>query len=190
MAYLDRAFTALKETIRLKSVNGSKIRILAGFIVMKYNEHKVGILKKDMAKLGVDDVTIINPGVRDLEQGKNYLPEDKSYWSYDIEAFENNILKPNIQPNKRCDWIYYSLATHMNRDIIPCCRDPKGEQVMRNLLNQGLDEIWNGEPYITFREQIIKDQKQVEIYKLCSSYPASQTHWGLAPPKVIKFSSS
>ena len=47
---------------------------------------------------------------------------------------------------------------------------------MGNLLNQELDEIWNGDPYITFRKKLVEKQSQIEICKLCSSYPASQIH--------------
>ncbi len=173
---LDRVLAVLKETIRFKRMHNSKIRVLAGFIVMKHNEHEVEVFNKYMDELGVDGVTIIDPCVRSVQQGREFLPEDKKYWTYDIEAFGNNILKPNIQPHNRCDWIYYSLSVHVNGDVVPCCRDPKGEQVMGNLLTQDLDEVWNGERYVTFRSQILKDQGQINICRLCSSYPASQIH--------------
>ena len=62
----------------------------------------------------------------------------------------------------------------MNGDVVPCCRDPKGEMVMGNLLTQDLDDIWNGKRYVVFREQLHKDQSQIKICQLCSSYPVSQ----------------
>ena len=171
---LERILTALKETIRLKRKQNSKIRVLAGFIVMKHNEHEVEAFQNHMAELGVDGTTIIDPCVRDLKQGEEFLPTDKKYWSYDIEAFKNGTLKPKFQPKNRCDWIYYSLSIHVNGDVVPCCRDPKGEMVMGNLLNQDLDDVWNGQNYINFRKQLHKDQSQIKICQLCSSYPVSQ----------------
>ena len=171
---LERILKALNETIRLKRLLKSKIRILAGFIVMKHNEHEVGAFKKRMTDLGVDGISIINPCVRDMEQGKKFLPEDKMYWDYDVNAFNEGILKPSFQPENKCDWIYYSLSIHVNGDVVPCCRDPKGEMVMGNLLTQDLDDIWNGKRYVVFREQLHKDQSQIKICQLCSSYPVSQ----------------
>lgn len=173
---LNRVLTALKETIRLKRLSNSRIRILSGFIVMKHNEHEIELFKDHMAELGVDETTVINPCVRDVEQGKTFLPQNKNYWEYDTDAFEKGVLTPKFQPNNKCDWIYYSLSIHVNGDVVPCCRDPKGEQVMGNLLAQNLDEIWNSDRFIAFRKQLHKDQGQINICKLCSSYPASQVH--------------
>lgn len=77
--------------------------------------------------------------MRNIAQGEKFLPEDKKYWDYNIEAFNNGNLKPNIIPKNKCDWIYYSLSIQVNGDVVPCCRDPKGEIVMGNLLHQELD---------------------------------------------------
>ena len=173
---LERILTTLKETIRLKRLHSSRIRILAGFIVMKHNEHEVSKFKKQMTDLGVDGISIINPCVRDMEQGKKFLPDNKNYWNYDTQAFKNGHLKPIIKPKNKCDWIYYSLSILVNGDVVPCCRDPKGLMVMGNLLNQNLDEIWNGAPYVNFRKKLLKKQSELELCRLCSSYPASQIY--------------
>jgi radical SAM protein with 4Fe4S-binding SPASM domain len=171
---IDRVLAGLKETIHLKQVHNSKIRIIAGFIVMKHNEHEVEEFKLRMSELGVDGVSIVNPCVRNISQGKKFLPEDKKYWDYNIEEFKNGNLKPNFQPKNKCDWIYYSLSIHVNGDVVPCCRDPKGEMVMGNLLNQELDEVWNGKSYVAFRETLLKNQSELELCRLCSSCPTSQ----------------
>ena len=70
---LERVLAALKETIRLKRARKSKIRILCGFIVMKHNEHEIEAFKEKMEELGVDDITIIDACVRDLEQAEKFL---------------------------------------------------------------------------------------------------------------------
>ena len=173
---LERVLTALKETIRLKKERNSKIRVIAGFIVMKHNEHEIETFQNHMAELGVDGITVINPCVRNISQGEQFLPENKRYWDYDVEAFKNGSLKPIIQSKNKCDWVYYSLSIHVNGDVVPCCRDPKGEMVMGNILKEDLDDIWNGKNYISFRKQLHKDQSQIKICQLCSSYPVSQVH--------------
>jgi radical SAM protein with 4Fe4S-binding SPASM domain len=171
---LDRVLNNLKETIRLKRASKSKIRILSGFIVMKQNEHEVETFKSHMAELGVDEIVVIDACVRDVEQGVQFLPKNEGYWAYDVEAFKKGILQPRTIPQNKCDWIYYSLSIHVNGDVVPCCRDPKGEHVMGNLLAQDLDAVWNGERYLAFREQLKKNQSQIDICKLCSSYPVSR----------------
>jgi len=170
---LDRVMRNMKEAVRLKREAGAKIKIECGFILMKHNEHEVDKFKQRMAELGVDEIRVIDPCVRTIDQGRAMLPSDKAHWYYDVEAFEQGVLRPKVLPDNSCPWIYYSMAIHVNGDVVPCCRDPKGEEVMGNLLTQNLDEIWNGERYQNFRRRILSDQGNVGICHLCSSYPAS-----------------
>lgn len=171
---LKRVMKNLEETIRLKNESGSSLKVETGFIVMKHNEHEVDAYIKAMKALGVDHIKVVDPCVRTVEQGKQMLPSDSNYWFYDVEAFHQGKLKPKVFPDNECPWIYYAMNIHVNGDVVPCCRDPLGEEVMGNLLTQNLDEIWNGERYRNFRERILTDQGDVGICKLCSSYPASQ----------------
>ena len=171
---LARVLTALEKTICLKRVRNSKIRILCGFIVMKHNEHEVETFKNHMKELGVDDITIVDACVRNMEQAEKFLPQNKKYWAYDVDALSKGVLRPKFQSQNKCDWINYSLSIHVNGDVVPCCRDPKGEEVMGNLLTQNLDDVWNGDRYVTFRQKIYKDQSQINICRLCSSYPVSK----------------
>ncbi len=170
---LKRVLKNLKDTVRLKRELNSNIRIECGFIVMKHNEHEVEEFLRLMKEIGVDEANIVDPCVRDMKQGELYLPADKKYWYYDLNAYAKGELKPKVLPDNHCSWIYYSIAILVNGDVVPCCRDPQGKHVMGNLLSQDLAEIWNGEPYRDFRQSIHNDQGDVDICQLCSSYPAS-----------------
>ena len=169
----ERVMRNLQETVALKHELGSDIRIKCGFILMKHNEHEVENFFSTMDDMGVDEANVIDPCVRNIEQGELYLPTDKKRWYYDVGAFNRGVLKPAKLPDNRCPWIYYSLTVLVNGDVVPCCRDSKGEHVMGNLLSQDLNEIWNNQRFQAFREDIVKDQGNINICKLCSSYPAS-----------------
>lgn len=173
---IERVLHNLRESVALKRKHNSPIKINCGFILMKHNEHEVELFKQTMAEIGVDNAQVIDPCVRTIEQARTMLPTDKKHWIYDPKAIEQDIVRPRVYPNNTCPWIYYSLVVHVNGNVVPCCRDPKGEQIMGNILFQSLDEIWNGEKYRTFREKINKDQGTVDICRLCSSYPASAIH--------------
>lgn len=173
---IERVMKNMKETIRLKKLHNSPIQINCGFILMKHNEHEVTEFKKIMAEIGVDNAQIIDPCVRTIEQAHSMLPTDKKHWIYDPASIEKGILKPRSLPNNTCPWIYYSLVIQVNGDVVPCCRDPKGEEIMGNILFQSLDEIWNGQKFRDFRTRISTDQGKVDICRLCSSYPASAIH--------------
>ncbi len=173
---LDRTLANLKETIRQKQLQGSKLQVEAGLIVMKHNEHEVDLFRKTVMELGADHAVVVDPCVRTVEQGKAFLPVNRAHWFYDEAAFNRGILMPKVLPDNTCPWIYYSLAIHVNGDVVPCCRDPKGQEVMGNILRQSLDEIWNGPRYREFRARIHRDQGAVDICHLCSSYPVSRIH--------------
>ena len=173
---LDRVLANLKETIRQKQLQKSSLQIDVGLIVMKHNEHELDLFKRTIMEMGADRALIVDPCVRSVDQGKQFLPVNKAHWIYDQGAFDRGVLKPKDLPDNSCPWIYYSLAIHVNGDVVPCCRDPKGQEVMGNILRESLDEIWNGERYRDFRARIQRDQGAVDICKLCSSYPVSRIH--------------
>ena len=170
---LARVLGNLKETVRIRNEQGSKLKIFSGFILMKHNEHETELFKKTMREIGIDEAIIIDPCVRTHEEGLTYLPKDKSHWFYDPDLFNAGILKPRFLPPNECPWIYYSMAIHVNGNVVPCCRDPLGKNAMGNIFTQTLEEIWNGENYRSFRNRLHQDQGQIEICRLCSSYPPS-----------------
>jgi radical SAM protein with 4Fe4S-binding SPASM domain len=170
---IERVLKNLKETVRLKRERGAGLRVQSGFILMKHNEHEVEGFARLMKELGADKWEVIDPCVRTVEQGRQMLPTDRAHWYYDPEAFEKGVLRPRVLPDNECPWIYYSMTVQVNGDVVPCCRDPKGTEVVGNLLSQSLDEVWNGEPYRAFRARVHRDQGSVEICRLCSAYGAS-----------------
>lgn len=170
---LERVLHNLSETIRLRKAKRIKMRIMCGFILMRHNEDEVDAFYELMAKMGVDEASVIDPCVRTVEQGRMFLPSSIKHWYYDSEAFSKGLLRPRVLPQNACPWIWYSLVVLGNGDIVPCCRDPKGEYVMGNLLAQDLEEIWNAKAYVEFRKRILIDQGCISICRLCSGYPAS-----------------
>lgn len=170
---LNKALRNLRETVRLKRGHKSDVRIVCGMILMRHNEHEAGGFGQAMREIGVDEAVIVDPCVRTVEQGARYLPADKRRWYYDPAAFRAGKLIPRFIPRNTCHWIYYSAAVFSNGDVVPCCRDPKGEHVMGNLLKQDMSDIWNNEKYRAFRRAVLSNQSQMGICRLCSGYPAS-----------------
>jgi radical SAM protein with 4Fe4S-binding SPASM domain len=170
---LEKALRNIKEVVRLKHERKTGPRILAGMILMRHNEHEAEAFRKKVKELGVDEALIVDPCVRTIEQGRSYLPKDKRSWYYDAEAFSAGILRPQFAHNNFCQWIYYSIVILTNGDVVPCCRDTKGEHIMGNILNQTLQEVWNGERYRAFRRELSVGQSGLDICRLCSGYPAS-----------------
>jgi radical SAM protein with 4Fe4S-binding SPASM domain len=152
----------------------SKVTISVGFIVMKHNEHEIPAFLNWAREVGVDRANIIDPCVRNVEEGKLLLPEDRRYWFYDEESFAKGVLKPRIVPVNECTWIWNSLTVNWDGSAVPCCRDPQGGHVFGNVFERPLPEIWNGPEITAFRRRIVTDQRNVDICRLCSGYGVPQ----------------
>ncbi len=170
---LDRVIDNLRETVRIKRESGSSLQVRCGFILMKHNEHEVGEFRKRAEEWGVDAATIVDPVVRTMDQAHDLLPTDRRHWVYEPEAFERGELRPRTTLPNICPWIYYSVAILVNGDVVPCCRDPKGSQVMGNVLQEDFISLWNGPRFREFRARLLRDQASIPICRLCSGYGVS-----------------
>ncbi|WP_082114093.1 radical SAM/SPASM domain-containing protein [Kiloniella litopenaei] len=159
--------------LRNKTPN-SNVQIEIGFIVMKHNEHEVKDFISWANGIGADKANIVDPCVRDVEEGYKYLPENKQYWFYDEEAFEKGYLKPKKLSDNECTWVWNSAMINWDGSVVPCCRDPHGRHQFGNAFEQPFHEIWNGQGLTEFRNQIVTSIKDVDICKLCSGFGIPQ----------------
>ena len=137
---------------------------------MKHNESEIEDFLKLAQKLKVDEARVISPCVRTLKQGKEFLPINEKYWIYDKTAFEKGVLRPQKMLSNRCNWIYLSTVILCNGDIVPCCRDTKGDFIMGNIFKEDFKDVWNGPKYLKFRKQVATQQKELSICQLCEGF--------------------
>ena len=169
--HIGKVMDNLAKAVELKAKRLIDTKIQVGFIVMKHNEHEVARVEKEMkGKMGADEVVIISPCVRTMEQGKKFMPTDSKYWYYNREAFARGTLVPRKIPHNRCWWIYYSTVVWWDGDVVPCCRDTQGKHVTGNVLDRPFTDIWNGGEYRNFRWQIATKQSEMDLCRLCSGY--------------------
>lgn len=151
----------------------SRTIVKVGFIVMKHNEHEVDEFVRTCEEIGVDDYEIVYPAVKSVEQGHEFLPLDDRFWIYDRTSFDRGILRPLQLSNHYCEWLYFTTTIQANGDVVPCCRDPRGQHVLGNVFEQDFArEIWNGDRYREFRHTVAHHQKDASICDLCSGYTA------------------
>lgn len=171
---LENIRNNLLETIKLKRESNSNVHLEAGLILMKHNEHQVDEFIEWCKSIEVDSFNIIDPCVRTIEQGNQYLPTNKDNWIYDPTKFEEGRLQRRIIPKNDCPWIYYSMTIMANGDVSPCCHDACGKETMGNIIEQELEDVWNGKKYQAFRNRIHTNQKNIDICRLCSGYGISE----------------
>jgi radical SAM protein with 4Fe4S-binding SPASM domain len=169
------ALTQVLENVRnlaneKKRIKKNLPRIFLGFIVMRHNEHEIEGVYKLAEDLDIDGVRLLEPCVRTLEQGRQFLPNDERYWFYERKAFNKGILRPRRIPFNRCNWIYFSTVILWNGDIVPCCRDVQGANIVGNIFKEDFITIWNGKKYREFRRMIKKQQNALKLCSLCSDF--------------------
>lgn len=152
----------------------SNVQIEVGFIVMKHNEHEVPEFLKWAKEIGVDKASVVDPGVKTMAEGEQFLTKDKRYWRYDENAYKEGFLKPKVQPHNECTWIWNSVMVNWDGSIVPCCTDPMGKHVLGNAFEAPLSRLWNSPTFVDFRKRIVTRQKEVDICRLCSGYGTPQ----------------
>jgi radical SAM protein with 4Fe4S-binding SPASM domain len=157
------------ETIRLRGKKPREHLVELGLIVMRQNEGEIEKFFKMAKDLGVDQTNLISPCVRTFEQGEDFLPQSDAYWIYERERFEQEKrLVPNrAYPKNSCPWLCYSITIQVDGNVVPCCRDAHGKFIMGNLMKQSLEEVWNGPKLTKFRDEVFRNQKGVELCRLC-----------------------
>jgi len=61
-------------------------------------------------------------------------------------------------PRMPCPFPWQYLVVQWNGDVVPCCRDYNGINVMGNVKHASLKAIWNGPAFTEFRQQMTTGQ--------------------------------
>ena len=82
---------------------------------------------------------------------------------------------PHYHP---CNWLWKSMAVYWDGTVPACCADFGGEQIVGNLNENTLMEIWNGPAMRAIRESQVRGR--LEDYPLCRTCDALWQEDGLA----------
>ena len=73
--------------------------------------------------------------------------------------------------DKVCDRAWQWLTVYQDGTVVPCCRDYDGAYPVGNLKKASVNEVWNGELMVRFREQHLQGREQVTICHSCDYNP-------------------
>jgi len=167
---LDIILDAIDKTIAFRSASGrrGKMKIIVGYILMKHNEHQVIQFTDYFKNRDIDGLNIIGTTARTPEQAREYMPTDKKYHRFIYEdVYRHNRLTPVRRPDNRCGWIYSTVTIMVNGDVVPCCFDPTGNNVLGNVFRESIYQIWNNERYRKLRRMVTTQSNVCELCRLC-----------------------
>lgn len=94
------------------------------------------------------------------------MPEEIRYKF--LDSFRETVIKKTgLQPDELCREAFYGFTVHVNGNVVPCDRDWAGENVMGNILEQSVEEIWNGKKFEEFRRRM-KSTNKPDMCKACT----------------------
>lgn len=70
-------------------------------------------------------------------------------------------------PFMPCPFPWQYLVVQWNGDVVACCRDYNGQTVMGNVMETELKELWNGQAYARFREDMVHGTYKNSVCSPC-----------------------
>ena len=70
-------------------------------------------------------------------------------------------------PYMICPFAWQYVVVQWNGDVVACCRDYNGVNIMGNVKEESLKEIWNGKAYHEFRKNMVSGDYQNAICGPC-----------------------
>ncbi|MGR3175973.1 MAG: radical SAM/SPASM domain-containing protein [Candidatus Scalindua sp.] len=114
---------------------GKRTRIEWQFLILRNNEGEIEIARKLAQEIGVHFFT---KGYR--ESVPEFVPQNPDYRA--------------TYHKKPCKDIYHQIGIYWNGDVVPCCYDVDGSEIMGDLNENDLVSIWNSEKYKGFRNSV------------------------------------
>ena len=131
----DTVFKNMRDIVTMARNHKSDMSIVWQFIVLRNNEHQVELAKQLADEIGIRLI---------LKTFAESVPE---------LAPLNEKYRRNLQM-KPCTDIYRCPAVLWNGDVVPCCYDIEGKEVMGNIRNTSFLELWKSERYCKFRDSV------------------------------------
>ena len=164
---IEKVFNGIISILKWKK--HLKIRnplVLLQFIILKSNQHQINEIKKIASDLQVDHLVFKTAQLYDYSKKADLLPDNPSWSRYRMQ--NDGILKINNSMKNHCWRMWSSSVITWDGRIVPCCFDKDANHQMGKLNDSTFDQIWRGEEYNRFRQQIFTSRKGIEICSNCS----------------------
>ena len=159
---LSEVLDLAKRIVKSRSKMNRKNPLLRWqFLMMKHNEHEIPAIRKLAKEIKVDNLEFKTVQIYSKEDIEKFLPQNPRYRRYRIKG-DNFELKAGI-PN-RCRRIWVNAVINWNGEMAVCCFDKDIDQKIGNLEDKNILNLWKGNNFQSFRQQILKDRR---IFAMC-----------------------
>jgi radical SAM protein with 4Fe4S-binding SPASM domain len=149
-----------------KNLNSKTPHIIFQFLVVRPNEHQIEEAKQLANEYKVDEIRFKTAQVYDYENGNPLIPTIEKYSRYKRLSNGKFIVKSSL--DNHCWRMWSGAVVTWDGKVVPCCFDKDATHEMGNLAKEDFKSIWKGKVYATFRKQLLKGRKEIDICKNCS----------------------
>jgi len=166
-------FHKIMETLsQVVKIRPRKTKIGVQYLVTRYNENEIGIMKEKLKKINVDffhlktlSLDIASDEMLEGEKLKNareFLPKDKKYSRYHFDGKELKLKYPILI----CPFIYIPVIG-ADGDVSLCCIDLEKQVRIGNLNDYAsFEDLWKSESYRADRKKVLN--KKLPLCKKCN----------------------
>ena len=165
---LEKVLEGARNIVKWKKQLNSKTPfVFFQFLVVKPNEHQVQQISELAAEIGVDEVRYKTAQVYDYQNDPNKLiPVTQKYSRYRRNDAGNYEVKNALQ--NHCWRLWHATVISWDGLVVPCCFDKDAQHRLGDLKGKPFKEIWHNDEYISFRKQMLKSRKNIDICSNCS----------------------
>lgn len=139
--------------------------VMLQFIVFRQNEHQIEDIRRLAKEMGVDHLALKTAQVYDYEKGKNNIPENIKYSRYKRQKDGTYRIKNKFY--NHCWRSWQSCVVTWDGQVVPCCFDKDAKYNAGSLKEQSFQDIWKGNALKTFRQNLLKNRKDIDICQNC-----------------------
>lgn len=158
----ERVHRNMQMMVDKAHTQGNPIRLEWQMIALRNNEHEIDQARTMAGKMGLNFFA------------KTYAVTDPEEVPRDPQYQRRLHLKP-------CLDIYRAIFVYYNGDVVPCCYDIEGKEIVGNLGKQTLTEVWSSDRYVELRRRIdgaaLRPDEEPELCRSCLK-------WGHDPFKT------
>lgn len=164
---LDKVLEGAANVVRWKKqLRSSTPHIIFQFLVVRPNEHQIPDIYRMAREIGVNEVKLKTAQVYDYRQGNPLIPLQQRYARYRPTADGGYELKNKLL--NHCWKLWHACVITWDGKVAPCCFDKDVAHPMGSLRDNTFREVWRGEAYRNFRQNIFKGRDQIDICTNCT----------------------
>lgn len=156
-----RRIVAWKRRLRSRTPH-----IVFQFLVVRHNEHQIPDIYRLAREIGVDEVKLKTAQVYDYENGNPLIPENEQYARYHRRPDGRWELKHAL--TNHCWKLWHACVITWDGAVVPCCFDKDAAHRLGDLKKLPFEQIWQGNSYTNFRQQLLKGRSAIDICTNCT----------------------